>query len=553
MHTIDIWKILAGIAIFLLGIKFLEESLQQLSGRGFKLFLKKHTSNKIKAIGSGALVTALLQSSSLVSLMVLAFAGAGILTMYNALALILGANLGTTFTGWMIALIGFKLNFEILALPIAGIAGLLFTLTGKNSKLNNWSRFFFGFSFLFIGLGFIKTGIEDYINTIDLTTFQQYPVFIFLLIGFIITSIIQSSSATVAITLSALNAGAISLFDATAIVLGSEIGTTIKLFIAAANGAAVKRRIAIGNFIFNTCGVLVVFILLRPINEFITSVLGIHDQLIALVFFQSLVNIISIILFYPLLKPLGNFLEKRFQSNEDETLFIHKIPATEPLLALDAMENETKHFLFSVLDFAMHCFENKNHLQQQMKFSKKFTEHSLHGKYEHIKYLHGEIHSFYISLQNKLQQKEELEKLDRLISSVRNSMYAAKNFKDALHDIDQLRNSANDTKFGFYEETKASVSSFFELSMQLLLKNEASTADELAGIYKSVTQGYNHTLKQLYHETTAGHVNEKEITTLLNFNREIYTAYKSVFFAVKDYLLDKKQSRYFDEQPGFIR
>jgi phosphate:Na+ symporter len=550
MHITDISKALAGIAIFLL--KFLEESLQHLSGRSFKLFLKKHTSNKLTAIGSGALVTALLQSSSLVSLMVLAFAGAGILTMYNALALILGANLGTTFTGWMITLIGFKLNFEVLAFPIAGVAGLLFTLTGKKNKLNNWSRFFLGFSFLFIGLGFIKTGIEANLNVIDLTTFQQYPVIVFLLIGFIITSIIQSSSATMAITLSALDAGAINLVSATAIVLGSEIGTTIKLFIAAANGAAVKRRIAIGNFIFNTTGVMFVFILLRPIIEFITSVLGIHDQLIALVFFQSLVNIISILLFYPLLQPLGNFLEKQFHTNEDDTLYIHKIPASEPLLALYALENETKHFLFSVLDFAMNCFENKNHWLQQMKLKKKFTEHGLHEKYEHIKYLYGEIHSFYISIQNKLRQKEEMEKLDRLISAVRNCMYAAKNFKDVLHDIAQLRNSANDTKFGFYNETKIWVNSFFELNMKLLLQIHPVSADELAQIYTSVTQGYNHTLKQLYHETTSGKVNEKEISTLLNFNREIFTAYKSVFIAVKDYLLDKNQSRYFDEQPGFI-
>jgi phosphate:Na+ symporter len=149
MTSIDIWKVLAGVAIFLLGIKFLEESLQQLAGRKFKLFLKRQTSNKIKAIGGGAIVTGALQSSSLVSLMVLAFVGAGVITMQNALAVILGANLGTTIDSWIVALIGFKVNIERFSLPIAGIAGLGFAIFNKQTKLYNWSRVLIGFFFFF--------------------------------------------------------------------------------------------------------------------------------------------------------------------------------------------------------------------------------------------------------------------------------------------------------------------------------------------------------------------------------------------------------------------
>jgi phosphate:Na+ symporter len=130
----DIWKILAGVAIFLLGIRFLEDSLQQLAGRKFKLFLKKYTTNKLRAISGGAIVTAVLQSSSLVSLMVLAFTGAGIITMQNALAVILGANLGTTLDSWIVALAGFKINIENFSLPVAGIAGLGFAIFNKQSK-----------------------------------------------------------------------------------------------------------------------------------------------------------------------------------------------------------------------------------------------------------------------------------------------------------------------------------------------------------------------------------------------------------------------------------
>jgi len=552
MSSIDIWKALAGIAIFLLGIKFLEESLKQLAGRKFKLFLKKQTSNKLKAIGGGAIVTAVLQSSSIVNLMVLAFVGAGIITMQNALAIVLGANLGTTVTNWLIALLGFKFNIENFALPITGIAGIAYALINKHTKWFNLSRFFLGFSFMFVGLSYIKTGIEGLVKNVDLQQFEQSPAIVFLLIGLIITALIQSSSATVAITLSALFAGAISLFAATAIVLGSEIGTTLKLFIASINGNAAKRRVALASFIFNTIPVLLVLILLAPVNNFITTTIGIKDKLIALVFFQTLLNIIGIILFYPFLNLVAKYLGKIFVSDE-ETLFIHKVPATEPTLAIEAVENEARHFLFAVFDFAMSCFENKNHLTNEMKLSEKFTGYNIPEKYEHIKYLHGEIHSFYITLQNEMHQGDDFEKLDRLMSSVRNCMYAAKNFKDALPDIKQLRNSSNDIKFSFYTTSKNRVNDFFEMNVRLVLENPHPVPDELTPVYKNVTEGYNTTLKQLYGSSTAGHVNETEISTLLNFNREIYTAFKSLFFGLKEFLLDKNQSRHFDELPGFIR
>jgi len=152
---LDIWKLLAGIAIFLLGMKFLEESLQQMAGRPFKLFLKKQTSSKPKAILGGALVTGIMQSSSIVNLMVLAFVGANVIQMQSALAVILGANLGSTFTNWIIATIGFKFNIDSISFPLTGVFGIMMLLSNKESRWHQWSSFLFGFGFLFVGLNYI--------------------------------------------------------------------------------------------------------------------------------------------------------------------------------------------------------------------------------------------------------------------------------------------------------------------------------------------------------------------------------------------------------------
>ncbi len=553
LESIDIWKMLAGVAIFLLGIKFLEESLQELAGRRFKLFLKRQTENKIKAIGGGALVTAVLQSSSVVSLMVLAFVGAGIIHMQNALAIILGANLGTTISNWIVALVGFKVNIENIALPVTGIAGLGYVILNKTSPLYNWSRFLLGFSFLFVGLGNIKTGIEDIVQQVDLTQYENSPVIVFFLIGFIITSIIQASSATMALTLSALFAGAINLHDSMAITLGSEVGTTIKLFFASIKGSAVKKRVALGNFLINVITVTIVLIFLSPVNRLITEIIGIKDNLIALVFFQSFINIFGIILFYPLLNVLGRFLDNRFRSTVDETMFIHKVEVKEPSTALDALAKETNHFIEMVCNYALSCFEIPDKKQPETKLNKKYLDHNILEKYEYIKFLYGEIHSYYIQLQKTTTNKEDLEMLDRLMSSIRNGMYAVKSFKDALPDKEQLQNSSNEIKFAFYKETRDEVQKFCNAIQELLKENKQDKAKELTEIYKSVTAGYTTTLQHLYKEGTAGNVNETEITTMLNFNREIFTGFKSLVFAAKDHLLDKEQSKLFDDLPGFIR
>jgi len=272
-EAISFWGLLVGVALFLLGIRFMEESLQVLSGRKFKLFLKKQTSNKIKAIGGGAIVTGVLQSSSVVSLLVLTFVGAGIIRMQNALAIILGANLGTTLDSWIVALIGFKLNIENLALPLAGMAGLGFAVFGPQTKAFNLCRFLFGFSLLFVGLGYMKNGMATFVNGIAIEQFANLPLIATFGIGFIITTLIQSSSATIAITLSALYSGILSLPAAMAIVLGSEVGTTIKLFVASIKGTADKKRVAVGNFIFNVFNSGLILLFLLPLQQFITDVI----------------------------------------------------------------------------------------------------------------------------------------------------------------------------------------------------------------------------------------------------------------------------------------
>lgn len=552
-HLQDIWILLLGVTIFIMGMNFLEGALKNLAGRPFKLFLRKHTTNKIKAIGGGAIVTGVLQSSSIVNLIVLAFVGAGIIGMENALAVMLGSNVGTTLSSWLVATLGFKANIESLAFPLAGIAGICTVLFNKGSLWYKWSSFILGFGFLFVGLDYMKGSMEGLVNSIDLTVFREYNILAFALIGLFITSLIQSSSATVAIVLSALHADAITLYMAMGIVLGSETGTTLKLLIASIGGVAVKKRAAWGNFMFNIIGSIVVLMLLNPILKLITVHIGIEDNLIALVFFQTLVNVIGIILFYPLLDPLSRFLQKRFVSDEEETLFIKNVGDTEPDIGIEVLRKEVLYFIHSTAMFCQEIF-SINSTAWRLPELEDYSEKKVIEKYEHIKRVHGHIHAYSTQMQNRRLRAEESLALDKLMFSVRNSMYAAKSMKDAYYDAEQLRNSSNDKKYAFFIQARERVELFYIRLIEIIdSDNKAIYFEELAALFKTVQDGYAVTLSELYKSDHLKGLGDTEISTLLNFNREMFTSFKSSILSVKDYLLNDEEAAYFDELPGFLR
>jgi phosphate:Na+ symporter len=450
--------------------------------------------------------------------------------------------------------LGFNYNIDSIVLPIVGITGIWMAFVNTESKYFLWLKFFFSLGFLFIALGFIKSGMEEFVKQTDLSFFNHYPTIVFLLLGILLTTIVQSSSATIALILSALNTNAITLFVATAIVLGSEIGTTFKLFLASANGLSSKKRVALGNFLFNLITVCILFLFLHPVNHFISNVLQIKDSLIAVVFFQSFVNLVCIIIFSPFLKMFGKFLLARYSVKEDKSYFISKVSVTNSFLAIEALENETQYFIRLVIDYSLDSFELKGALKADYTLQRNFISKTVSEKYDYIKQLHGEMHGFILKLQKTTSDKTETERLNQIISAVRNSMYAAKNIRDAQYDIEQMRNSSNDIKYSFYTQSRIRLLNFYKLIFSLVnYESGINNFKELTSLYQSVTTGYSESLHSLYKETMTNRVSEIEISTLINFNREIYTSFKSILFGLKDYLLDPKEADYFDAQPGFIR
>lgn len=164
------------------------------------------------------------------------------------------------------------------------------------------------------------------------------------------------------------------------------------------------------------------------------------------------------------------------------------------------------------------------------------------------------MHNYAISLQNAAGREKDIKRTGQLISAMRNSMYAAKNLRDALHDIEQLRNSSNDTKYEFYNRNRQKLISFSnDIRGMIEEKDPDKQFKVLSALFKETQEGYTSTVKELYEGEMSHKVNEAEISTLINFNREMYTAFKSLSFALKDFLLDPARADYFEDLPGFIR
>lgn len=269
MGILQIFTLLGALGMFLYGMNLMSSGLQKAAGDRLRGFLSAMTSNPFKGVMTGLGITSIIQSSSATTVMVVSFVNAGLLTLAQAIGVIMGANIGTTVTAWMVSWLGFKADISILAVPMM-LFGFLFSNSKKDQR-KNIGELIVGFALLFLGLSFMKESVPDLRETPQVLEFVRNwssygfgSVLLFLAFGTILTLVLQSSSATMAITLIMLSMGWIPFEMACAMVLGENIGTTITANIAASVGNTQAKRAAMSHTIFNVFGVIWALILFKP-------------------------------------------------------------------------------------------------------------------------------------------------------------------------------------------------------------------------------------------------------------------------------------------------
>ena len=329
---VDFLTLVGSLGFFLYGMKLMSEALQKVAGDKMRNILAKMTSNPVKGVFTGLLITAIIQSSSATTVMMVSFVNAGLLSLAESIGVIMGANIGTTVTAWLISILGFKVKISIISLPLIGL-GFPF-LFSKNNRRKSWGEFIIGFAMVFLGLDFLKGSVPDIKSHPEILAFlQNYTSHgvlshvLFLTIGTLLTIVIQSSSATMALTLVMCNFGWIPFDMAAAMVLGENIGTAVTANIAASIANVSAKRAARAHLIFNILGVIWVSLIfkyfLNGIDWFVQYI-GSKSPFstptaipVALSIFHTTFNIMNVLIFIWFTKLIQSIVIRMVPQKED--------------------------------------------------------------------------------------------------------------------------------------------------------------------------------------------------------------------------------------------
>lgn len=325
---------LAGsVGLFLYGMKLLSDGLQKVAGKKLKSIMSMMTSHRVMAVITGILITVLINSSTATSVMVVSFVNAGLMTLKQAIGVIMGANIGTTLTAWIVAVFGFSFDISSFALAAVGVS-LLF-LFSKKEKNKNIGELIMGFGLLFMGLNFLKDSVPDISGHVQVLSFLQrlnsgsiLTILLCVLIGIILTIIIQSSAAAMALTITLAYQGWIGVNCAAALILGQNIGTTLTAWMASWGANTNAKRAAWAHILFNLIGTIIAIIFFRPMLNLVNAITPgdiyqLQGKELAeslptfLAMYHTLFNVINTLIFLPLLDPFAKLIEFIIPDNTD--------------------------------------------------------------------------------------------------------------------------------------------------------------------------------------------------------------------------------------------
>ncbi|MBN2403183.1 MAG: Na/Pi cotransporter family protein [Spirochaetes bacterium] len=522
LDLFDEWKFIAGLGIFLFGMFMMEESIKLLAGRSFKSLIRRYTGTRIKGLLTGFISTAILQSSSAVSLMVLAFVGAGLMSFANAIAVIMGAKVGTTLTAWIVVIFGFSFKIDAFALPMIGIGGLGLIFLSGSVRYVNISKLIAAFGFLFLGLDFMKTSVEGLAAQIDPAFFPDLGLWVYAFAGIVLTAVMQSSSATIAVILTALFSNIINFGQGAAMVIGANIGTTVTILMGSIGGIPAKKRTALSSLLFTVGTSLITWPFLPLLFWIIRDVFGLSgNPVLGIAAFHTQFNIIGVLIFSPLIPRLSGILERLFPEKRTVlTRFIQNTNVQVPEAAIPALRKEILH----QLSLSIAYISRKYRLHPANNRVAGITAHvplpADTLSYKDMEGLHAEIFAFYARLHAYEINQQEAVQLESLIRSSRSIMNATQNLYELLYEIEDIGRDDHpfmaDVYLNFRNRLKLLCDTAEKVSISY---DDTAMPDMLAGFFKSVEDMDRQFIQSCAKAVSTGTILENEVTRLLMANR----------------------------------
>ena len=443
--------IMAGVAIFLIGMVFMEDGFKLFSGGMLEKVLKKSTSSVPKAIGTGFLATAIVQSSSLLTIIVISFLSAELISLSGAIGVIFGSNIGTTTTAWIVSAFGVKIKIAQFALPMV-VFGVVFRFN-SNKSYQGIGSILVGLGFVFLGIGYMKDGFDALKSGIDLASYAMdgyLGVLVYVLIGSVATVVIQSSSATMALIITALATGQIEYFNALQLAIGANIGTTVTAILGSLSSNSNGKRLAIAHLIFNIATGAFAIVFLYQLASLVTTLsatigIGADDYAMQLALFHTIFNIIGILIVAPFTGRLVTFLESLFVAEEDvdKAKYLDHVVINVPEAAIEAITKEIEHLYDNAIEVLSHAILLHRHeylgckdIPCVVEESDNNIETDINAFYDKkIKEIYGQILHYTSLAQEHMNEEQEYIVYELKV--------ACRDIVEAVKDVRELQKNLN--------------------------------------------------------------------------------------------------------------
>lgn len=539
MGLTEILGFIAGIGIFLFAMQQLENALQTISGKGLSNMLHSATDSSLGSILSGTVATAILQSSSMVGLMVLAMVGSGLLPLANGVGMVIGANLGTTITGWLVTLLGFKLDLSAFAIPAMGLGAIYSFIYSDNPKQKGLGLMAFALGLLIFGLDVMKDSVATIAEAFEPEKYANLHSFLFLLMGVLFAAIIQSSSATMMITLSALHADLITLQAAAAIVIGADLGTTSTMLLGGLRGSSNKKRVAMSHVLFNLVTAVVAYLLILPFLPDLLALADLTDPLISLVAFHSFFNFLGVVLILPFIGTFARYLSGWFQEDSRPLCeYIHEVPAENNRVAWAAVSSE----ITRLWDYVLILNAKVLGIKDLPSDGREEFPSELKGyaqQYSYAKDLGGAISEFLLDIEYTIKHKEAhdeiaLVRCQKLLKTIRKLNYALKSAKDIRDDLAQQEISVARTIIKILtQRTESDVGNIKVLDKIVHADTSDPWEEPCDDMIINIIQHHDSFVASLYELTQQDELDSQQLATLINVSKHIQEGVRLLAEAVR--------------------
>ncbi|MCV6608663.1 MAG: Na/Pi symporter [Campylobacterales bacterium] len=481
-YSKDAQIVLGGIALFFLGMYTLEHGMKNFAGGALESFLKKTTDTNFKAVMTGFGTTALVQSSSLVTLIAISFLGAGLIKLSAGIGIVFGSNLGTTATSWLVALIGLKLKISNYALGMAAL-GTVFNFS-KSPAMRGVANILIGLALLLLAIGFMKAGFENVKATIDLSEFAVGGVkglIIFTFVGIFATVVMQSSSATMALILTALATNQITYENSLALAIGANIGTTITAILGSLTSNSSGKKLALAHLIFNAVtGAIAIIFLSQFILavDYLSNIFAFGDDpVMKLSLFHSIFNVVGILVMVPFFSKLEQFLHRVIKEKEvkrGKPKHLEESLIDDGTASIVAIKSEIGRLFENAFKIIAHTInlqkkeirsnENIDHL---LKRRTELMEFNIEDEYQStIKSLHNDIVEFSTKAQVNMNE-EEGARAYRLKTATRDIVEAIKDATSLRANVVKYSKSENEYIKKEYDLIRGTVAKILRKVMKI--------------------------------------------------------------------------------------